>query len=149
MIALIQRVSRAQITVDGEKVASASRGILALIGITAADSIGSGARLIERVLTYRIFPDESGKMNLDIRDIAGDPVLVPQFTLVAETNKGTRPGFSRGAPPDRALTLYRELLATARTLYPKVASGVFGADMQVELVNDGPATFWLETPDGA
>ncbi|MEJ0099872.1 MAG: D-aminoacyl-tRNA deacylase [Pseudomonadota bacterium] len=149
MIALIQRVSRAQVTVRSEVVASASRGILALIGIAATDSIETGARLIDRVLGYRIFADEAGKMNLSIRDIDGDLVLVPQFTLVAETSKGNRPGFSGGASPDQARALYGKLLMTARTLYPKVASGVFGADMQVELVNDGPATFWLEARNGA
>lgn len=145
MIALIQRVARAQVSVEGRPVANASRGILALIGITATDSTESGVRLLERLLSYRIFPDERGKMNLDIRDIDGDLLLVPQFTLVAETDSGTRPGFSRGAPPDRASVLYAEFVATARTRYPRVGSGVFGADMQVELVNDGPVTFWLET----
>jgi len=145
MIALIQRVSRAQVTVKGEVVASASRGILTLIGIAATDSTRTGDRLLERVLGYRIFPDEAGKMNLNVRDIDGDLLLVPQFTLLAETDKGTRPGFSAGASPDQARASYEQLVATARTLYPKVSSGIFGADMQVELVNDGPATFWLET----
>jgi D-aminoacyl-tRNA deacylase len=144
MIALIQRVARAKVIVENQQVATASKGILALIGIEATDSAENGTHLLEKVLGYRIFADEAGKMNLDLRHIAGDLLLVPQFTLVADTDKGTRPGFSRGAPADRALTLFTGLVETARTLHPKVASGVFGADMQVELVNDGPATFWLE-----
>ena len=145
MIALIQRIARAKVTVEGAIVASASRGTLALIGITAADSVDTATRLLDKILSYRIFADEAGKMNLDLRSITGDLVLVPQFTLVAETDKGNRPGFSRGAPPQQARALYTGLVESAKALYPQVSSGIFGADMQVELVNDGPATFWLET----
>ena len=125
------------------EVARIGRGILALIGIEATDSSANATQLLDRVLHYRIFTDEAGKMNLDISQIGGELLLVPQFTLVADTHKGSRPGFSRGASPAAARTLFEELLAAARNLHPKVASGVFGADMQVELVNDGPATFWL------
>jgi D-tyrosyl-tRNA(Tyr) deacylase len=145
MIALIQRTARARVTVAGQEVAVIGRGILALIGIQAEDSPAAAGKLLDRVLTYRIFPDEAGKMNLDITQISGELLLVPQFTLVADTQKGTRPGFSRGAPPTQAQILYSEAVEMALTRYPRVASGVFGADMQVELVNDGPVTFWLES----
>jgi D-aminoacyl-tRNA deacylase len=144
MIALIQRVSRAQVSVDARKVAGIGPGLLALIGIEAGDSVETARALLERVLRYRIFADEAGKMNLDISQIAGGLLLVPQFTLVADTHKGTRPGFSKGAPPGEARALYAQVVELASTLHPMVASGVFGADMQVELVNDGPVTFWLQ-----
>jgi D-aminoacyl-tRNA deacylase len=143
MIALIQRTARAQVNVAGQEVARIGRGILAFIGIAAEDSPESARRLLDRVLHYRIFPDEAGKMNLDISQIGGELLLVPQFTLLADTHKGTRPGFSHAASPAIAEALFHQLVETARRLHPQVASGVFGADMQVELVNDGPATFWL------
>ena len=145
MIALIQRVSRAQVTVNEQQVACIGRGILALLGIEARDTPAIGAQLLDRVLRYRIFPDEAGKMNLDIGQIGGELLLVPQFTLVADTHKGTRPGFSRGAPPEAARILFEQVLEAARRQFPRVEAGVFGADMQVELVNDGPVTFLLET----
>jgi D-tyrosyl-tRNA(Tyr) deacylase len=148
MIALIQRVSRAEVAVAGQCVATAGRGILALIGIEAGDTPESGHKLLERVLTYRIFPDDAGKMNLDLRQIGGDLLLVPQFTLVADTHKGTRPGFSGGAPPDLARELFAGLGATAAATHPRVACGVFGADMQVSLTNDGPVTFSLRVAPG-
>ena len=144
MIALIQRVSAASVSVGGVQVAGIGRGILALIGIARADTPESAGQLLEKVLTYRIFPDEAGKMNLDLRKVGGELLLVPQFTLVADTRKGTRPGFSRGAPPEEARTLFEAMLPMAADLHPRVAAGVFGADMQVALVNDGPVTFWLE-----
>ncbi len=150
MIALIQRVSRAQVDVAGQCVGSAGRGILALIGIEAGDDEATGRKLLERVLTYRIFPDDAGKMNLDVRQIDGDLLLIPQFTLVADTRKGTRPSFSEGAPPALAQELFGQLLEAARQAHPSVASGVFGADMQVSLTNDGPVTFTLRvSPPGA
>jgi D-aminoacyl-tRNA deacylase len=144
MIALIQRVARASVEVEGQIVGSIDRGILALIGVQATDTPASGAKLLERLLTYRIFPDDAGKMNLDLRQIGGDLLLVPQFTLAADTNKGTRPSFSSGAAPTVARSLFESLLAEARAAHPKIAAGVFGADMRVSLVNDGPVTFWLE-----
>jgi D-tyrosyl-tRNA(Tyr) deacylase len=145
MIALIQRVSRAEVMVGNQQAAQIDRGILALIGIAAGDTPESARRLLDRLLSYRVFPDEAGRMNLDLVQIGGELLLVPQFTLVADTHKGTRPGFSRGAPPDEARLLFGEVVTIARTLHARVASGVFGADMQVELVNDGPVTFWLES----
>jgi len=143
MIALIQRVARAQVTVGEQVEARIGRGVLALLGIEADDTPEAADRLLDRVLHYRIFPDDAGKMNLDLGQIDGELLLVPQFTLVAETHKGTRPGFSRGAPPEVARNLFERAVSGARSMHSRVASGVFGADMQVELVNDGPVTFWL------
>ena len=150
MIALIQRVSQAHIAVESRTVGAIGRGILALIGVQRGDDTASEDRLLERVLTYRIFPDEQGKMNLSLRDISGELLLVSQFTLAADTQKGTRAGFSRAAAPDEAQRLFDYVLDRARashgTSHGAVAAGVFGAEMQVSLVNDGPVTFWLETP---
>jgi len=140
MIALIQRVTGASVEVDGETVAAIRRGILALIGVEAADSPATAAKLLEKVLTYRIFPDEAGKMNLDLRQIGGELLLVPQFTLVADTRKGTRPSFSEAAKPEAARELFLGMVAVAQAAHPRVAAGVFGADMQVQLVNAGPVT---------
>ena len=145
MIGLIQRVARADVEVDSETVGTIGRGILALIGVRRGDDALSADRLLERLLTYRIFPDEQGKMNLSLRDIRGDLLLVPQFTLAADTHKGTRAGFSTAAAPEEARRLFDHLLARARASHAPVAAGVFGANMQVSLVNDGPVTFWLET----
>jgi D-tyrosyl-tRNA(Tyr) deacylase len=146
MIALIQRVSRAEVQVDGRNVGAINLGILALIGVRRADDTLAADRLLERLLTYRIFPDEQGKMNLSLRDIQGGLLLVPQFTLAADTHKGTRAGFSTAAAPEEARQLFAHLLERARAVHQPVAAGVFGANMQVSLVNDGPVTFWLETP---
>ena len=143
MIALIQRVARAHVEVQGHAVGAIDRGILALIGVETGDSPEIGTRLLEKMLTYRIFPDEAGKMNLNLQQIGGGLLLVPQFTLVADTRKGTRPGFSRGATPDQARSLFEDLAAASRAAHSPVAAGVFGADMQVHLVNDGPVTFSL------
>jgi D-tyrosyl-tRNA(Tyr) deacylase len=144
LIALIQRVSRADVRVNGRIVGSIDTGILALIGIVRDDSARSAERLLERVLSYRIFPDAEGKMNLSLRDIAGGLLLVPQFTLAADTHKGTRAGFSTAAAPDEARRLFDHMVERARAAHPAVATGEFGAHMQVSLVNDGPVTFWLE-----
>jgi D-aminoacyl-tRNA deacylase len=146
MIALIQRVSRAEVTVNSETVGAIGRGILALIGVQRGDTTACADRLLERVLTYRIFSDEQGKMNLSLRDIQGELLLVSQFTLAADTQKGTRAGFSTAASPEEARRLFDHFLARARASHDTVAAGVFGANMQVSLVNDGPVTFWLETP---
>ena len=143
MFALIQRVARAHVEVDGRTVGAIDRGILALIGVEAADTPEIGARLLQKVLTYRIFPDDAGKMNLDLQQIGGGLLLVPQFTLAADTRKGTRPSFSSAAPPDQAKLLFEILLAAAQATRSPVTSGIFGADMQVHLVNDGPVTFNL------
>ena len=145
MIALIQRVTRAHVTVEGQQVARIGPGILALLGVEAGDNAATGAQLMDRVLRYRIFPDKAGKMNLDLGQISGELLLVPQFTLVADTHKGTRPGFSRGAPPEAARGLFGEAVEAARSQHAHVKAGVFGADMQVELVNEGPVTFLLRT----
>ena len=147
MRALIQRVSHAEVSVAGERVAAIQRGILALIGVEAGDDAARSSRLLERLLTYRIFPDGEGRMNLSVTDIAGGLLLVPQFTLAADTRKGTRPGFSTAAPPDAARALFEALVGDAQGRHPAVAAGRFGADMQVSLTNDGPVTFLLETRD--
>ena len=145
MIALIQRVRRASVEVDGECIATIGTGILALIGVAAGDDTAQADRLLERVLTYRIFPDDDGRMNRDLRSTGGGLLLVPQFTLAADTRKGTRPGFSTAAAPDVALRLFEHLQHQAGLRHPRVACGRFGADMQVSLVNDGPVTFLLDT----
>ena len=148
MIALIQRVSGAKVTVDDRTVGSIGRGLLALIGIERGDASAQAERLLERVLSYRIFEDAAGRMNLSLRDIGGGLLLVPQFTLAADTHKGTRPGFSTAATPVLARALFDGLLTQARARHAEVATGEFGAHMQVSLVNDGPVTFWLKTaPD--
>ena len=148
MIALIQRVSGATVTVEDRTVGSIGRGLLALIGIERGDGSAQAERLLERVLSYRIFEDAAGRMNHSLRDIGGGLLLVPQFTLAADTHKGTRPGFSTAATPALARALFDGLLEQARARHACVATGEFGAHMQVSLVNDGPVTFWLKTaPD--
>lgn len=144
MIGLIQRVSLARVEVENQTVAHINQGILALIGIERTDSDKTADRLLERILGYRIFSDPTGKMNLDLKTVGGELLLVPQFTLVADTKKGMRPSFSSAAPPDRGKVLYDHLLATARKAHPRVESGSFAADMKVTLTNDGPVTFWLQ-----
>ena len=144
MIGLLQRVTQAHVDVGGARVGQIGRGLLVLVGVQAGDAEAQAERLLERLLGYRMFPDEAGRMNLSLRDIRGGLLLVPQFTLAADTRKGTRAGFSTAAPPERAQQLFDCLLARARAAHAEVASGRFGADMQVGLVNDGPVTFWLE-----
>jgi D-tyrosyl-tRNA(Tyr) deacylase len=144
MIALIQRVTGARVEVGGEVIGSIDRGILALIGVQKGDSESRATRLLERVLGYRIFPDEEGRMNRSLAQIGGGLLLVPQFTLAADTHKGTRPGFSSAAPPDEGARLFDLFVERAREAHAAVETGRFGADMQVHLVNDGPVTFWLE-----
>jgi D-tyrosyl-tRNA(Tyr) deacylase len=145
MIALIQRVSRADVTVDAQTVGAIGRGIVALVGVRRGDDTVAADRLLERLLTYRIFSDTQGKMNLSLRDIQGELLLVPQFTLAADTHKGTRAGFSTAAAPEVARRLFDHFRERASASHGSVAAGVFGANMQVSLVNDGPVTFWLET----
>lgn len=145
MIALIQRVTEAEVRVAGASVGRIGAGILALVGVRRDDDEAAAGRLLERVLAYRIFPDDSGRMNRSLRDVQGGLLLVPQFTLAADTHKGTRAGFSTAAAPEAARGLYAFLVERARAAYAPVSAGVFGADMQVSLVNDGPVTFWLET----
>lgn len=144
MIALIQRVSSASVCVAGEITGAIDRGILALVGVQPADDDSKAARLLERVLGYRIFPDAAGRMNLSLRDIGGGLLLVPQFTLAADTKKGTRASFTSAAAPELGRRLFHVFVEKARVTHPNVATGRFGADMQVSLVNDGPVTFWLE-----
>ena len=146
MIGLIQRVARADVRVDGQVVGAIERGILALIGIRRTDQEAAADRLLERLLTYRIFADAEGRMSHSLRDVQGGLLLVPQFTLAADTRKGTRAGFSAAAAPEEARRLFAYLLQRAQTSYFPVAAGAFGAEMQVSLINDGPVTFWLQTP---
>lgn len=144
MIALIQRVSRAEVTVAGSVIGRIGTGMLALIGIERDDTGANAERLLERLLTYRIFPDEHGRMNRSLQDSGGSLLLVPQFTLAADTRKGTRPSFSSAAEPTRAQALFDELAGKAQASGIDVATGRFGADMSVSLVNEGPVTFRLE-----
>jgi D-tyrosyl-tRNA(Tyr) deacylase len=146
LIALIQRVSEAQVTVEGRTVGKIGRGVLAFIGVQRGDDEARAGRLLERVLGYRIFEDDAGRMNLSLADIAGGLLLVPQFTLAADTRKGTRAGFSTAESPDRARELFEGLVKLARGCHPTVETGEFGAHMHVGLTNDGPVTFWLEAP---
>jgi len=146
MIALIQRVREARVEVNDAITGAIGRGVLALIGIEREDTQPSYERLLQRILAYRIFPDDAGRMNLSLKDIDGGLLLVPQFTLAADTRKGNRPGFSQAAEPEYGKVMFDALLTHATKSYPHVKQGVFGADMQVSLINDGPVTFWLQNP---
>jgi len=143
MIGLLQRVSSASVTVDGAVIGAISRGILALVAVEPTDDDARVLRLAERLLGYRVFPDVAGKMNLSVRDIAGGVLLVPQFTLAADTSRGMRASFTTAADPALGQHLFDRLVDGVRRLHADVATGRFGADMQVALVNDGPVTFWL------
>ena len=149
MIALIQRVSRAEVVVDGVCVGEVGVGILALLGVERGDSEREADRLLERLLGYRIFGDEDGKMNRSLRDVEGGLLIVPQFTLAADTHKGTRAGFSSAATPAEGGRLFGYFVARAREAHPSVQTGRFGADMKVTLTNDGPVTFWLQVESAA
>ena len=144
MIGLLQRVNEAAVSVDGRTIGRIGRGILVLVGVQRGDDEPRAGRLLERLLGYRVFPDAEGRMNRSVRDISGGLLLVPQFTLAADTRKGTRASFTPAAPPDEGRRLFELLVTRARAAHPGVATGEFGADMQVSLVNDGPVTFWLE-----
>lgn len=144
MIGLLQRVRSAHVEVEGERIAAITAGLLVLVGVQQADSDREVARLLQRLLGYRVFPDAAGRMNLSLKDTGGELLLVPQFTLAADTRSGMRPGFTTAASPADGQRLFDELVRQARLVHTPVACGQFGADMQVSLVNDGPATFWLE-----
>lgn len=145
MIALLQRVTEAAVEVDAKRVAGIGPGLLVLVGVRPSDDETSALRLLNRLLQYRIFGDEAGKMNLSLAQIQGELLLVPQFTLAAETGKGLRPGFSTAAPPEQGRQLFDYLVMSARAQHGRVETGVFGAHMRVSLTNDGPVTFWLES----
>lgn len=144
MIALIQRVSEASVRVEGIDVGQIGSGLLALIGVERDDDEDNAARLAERVLSYRVFADDVGRMNRSLLETGGGLLLVPQFTLAADTRKGTRASFSSAAAPERARTLFERLVAHARQRCADVQTGVFGADMAVALINHGPVTFRLQ-----
>jgi D-aminoacyl-tRNA deacylase len=145
VIALLQRVTEAAVDIGAERVASIGPGLLVLVGVRPSDDEASALRLLERLLQYRVFADEAGKMNLSLTQTQGDLLLVPQFTLAADTHKGLRPGFSTAAPPEQGRQLFDILVQAARVRHGRVESGVFGAHMRVSLANDGPVTFWLES----
>ena len=145
MKGLLQRVSQARVEVAGDVVGAIDQGLLVLVGVEPQDDKASADRLLHKLLNYRVFADAEGRMNCSVQDVQGGLLLVSQFTLAADTRKGLRPGFSTAAPPQQAEQLFDYLLAQARAAWPQVATGQFGADMQVHLVNDGPVTILLET----
>ena len=144
MIALIQRVDEARVVVDGQTVGEIGAGLLALIGVQPDDGEDAPARMLARLLDYRVFGDDAGRMNRSLRQVGGGLLLVPQFTLAADTRSGLRPGFSTAATPELGRARFDALMALARDTFAPVASGRFGADMRVHLVNNGPVTFWLQ-----
>ncbi|MBE9540235.1 MAG: D-tyrosyl-tRNA(Tyr) deacylase [Proteobacteria bacterium] len=144
MKALLQRVTRANVDVAGKCVGRIEQGLLVLLGLDKGDDRSTADRMLDKLLAYRVFPDESGRMNNSVTDIGGGVLLISQFTLSADTRKGLRPGFSTALPPTEAESLYHYTLEQLRSRHPDVAAGVFGADMQVSLTNDGPVTFLLE-----
>ncbi len=146
MIALLQRVSAARVVVEGETLGNIGTGLLVFLGVERGDSEAQAERLLERVLGYRVFPDCNGRMNLSLTDITGDLLVVSQFTLAADTKKGMRPSFTPAADPAEGERLYDLFCRRARERHGKLATGRFGADMKVQLVNDGPVTFLLHTP---
>lgn len=144
MIALLQRVTHARVSVAGDIIGEIGPGLLAFIGVRQDDSGSNARRLAERLVSYRVFADAAGRMNLSLADTQGGLLLVPQFTLAADTRKGNRPSFSSAAAPDLASAVFDELVAASRALHPQVAAGRFGAEMHVALENHGPVTFWLD-----
>lgn len=145
MIGLLQRVTQARVEVDEQPIAEIGAGLLVLIGVQRGDDEARARRLLERVLGYRVFPDTAGRMNLSLAETGGGLLLVPQFTLAAETRKGTRASFTSAAAPEEGRRLFAYLIELATAAHSPLATGQFGADMQVGLVNDGPVTFWLES----
>jgi D-tyrosyl-tRNA(Tyr) deacylase len=148
VIGLLQRVSEARVEVKGETVGSIQQGLLVLIGVERGDAEVHADRLLERLLGYRVFTGADRKMNLSVKDIRGGLLLVPQFTLPADTRKGMRPSFTPAAPPDEGRRLFDYLVAQARAQYQHVECGLFGENMRVSLVNEGPVTFWLQVKPG-
>lgn len=146
MIGLLQRVKNASVVVNDETIGSIGPGLMVLIGVERGDGQVQADRLLERLITYRVFPDAEGRMNLSLQDTQGGLLLVPQFTLAADTHKGTRPGFSTAAAPEQAQAQFDYLVQQARQAHAPVACGRFGADMDVQLTNTGPVTFWLQVP---
>lgn len=146
MIALLQRVRHGSVHIEEVCVAQIERGLLVLVGVERHDDLPQAERLLQRLLNYRVFEDDNERMNRSLRDIAGGLLLVPQFTLCADTRKGNRPSFQPAATPERGKRLFEALVQSACQQHPHVASGRFGANMQVSLCNDGPVTFWLQTP---
>lgn len=144
MLGLIQRVKHASVTVNDEVVGEIQQGILLLLGIQKCDTEETANKLIDKLLAYRIFADANNKMNCNVQEVDGGILVVSQFTLAADTNKGLRPSFSSAAPPAQAQALYDYFVAQLRNKHDKVATGIFAADMQVSLINDGPVTFMLE-----
>jgi D-tyrosyl-tRNA(Tyr) deacylase len=145
MIGLLQRVSRADVSVDGRRIAEIGRGLLVLVAVHRDDTEQNVTRMAERILGYRVFPDDDGRMNLSLRDIGGGLLLVPQFTLAADTKKGTRASFTKAASPEQGAAFFTQLADLCRAALGDIGTGKFGANMQVSLVNDGPVTFWLES----
>jgi D-tyrosyl-tRNA(Tyr) deacylase len=144
MISLLQRVSEAKVTVDGEVTGQIGPGLLVFLAVQPDDRDATVARMAERVLTYRVFSDAEGRMNRSLVDEGMELLVVPQFTLAADTKKGTRPSFTRAAPPEMGRDYFNRFVSKCREMVPAVETGVFGADMKVSLLNDGPVTFWLE-----
>ncbi|MEY8673697.1 D-aminoacyl-tRNA deacylase [Francisella philomiragia] len=141
MLSIIQRVNCANVVVDGQKVADINKGILALVCVENEDTHQNFEKMTDKIIKYRIFEDDVGKMNLSLADINGEIILVPQFTLAADTKKGNRPSFSSGCPPEIAKEKFKEFVDIFKNKYDKVQTGIFGADMKVSLTNDGPVTF--------
>ncbi|MGH8203093.1 MAG: D-aminoacyl-tRNA deacylase [Steroidobacteraceae bacterium] len=146
MIGLLQRVDRASVEVDGGEIARIGKGILVLVGVERGDDEATAERLLERLVSYRVFADMEGRMNLSVIDAGGSLLLVPQFTLAADTAKGLRPGFSRASAPGDAERLFGYMAKRAEKRLPGAQSGRFGAHMRVSLINDGPVTFWIRVP---
>jgi len=144
VIALLQRVTHAEVVVEGAAVGQIEQGVLALIGVERGDGKPQAERLLERILSYRMFADDDDRMNLSLQEIEGGLLLVPQFTLAADTRKGRRPSFASAAAPELGKELFHYLLQEAKQVHAQVDSGIFAADMQVSLCNDGPVTFWLQ-----
>ena len=144
MIALLQRVTEARVAVGGQVIGAIGQGLMVLVGVERGDSALEAERLADRLLAYRVFGDAEDRMNLDVRQVQGGLLLVPQFTLAADTRKGNRPSFTTAAPPDEGRQMFDHFVEYIRKQHSSVATGQFGADMQVSLTNDGPVTFWLQ-----